>query len=208
MELVFPIIETCNRLQRMASWDDPYKSVIFVLFSSYMIFSLWVSFDFKAMKPNGDWATYMLPSIFVFLALVMLWRRYAWKRRQLDPFKIVTPPGKNAVEQLLTLQEAITQIESLIQTGNIILLKIRALLFAVVPQATEKLALFLVLMATALALVPMKYLILVGFLECFTRNMPLRKESSERAVRRVREWWIRIPAAPVQLIKPDDKKRK
>ncbi|KAL6550844.1 hypothetical protein OROMI_021332 [Orobanche minor] len=123
-ELVFPIIETCNWLQRMASWDDPYKSVMFVLFSSYMIFR--------------DWARYLLPSIFVFLALVMLWRRYAWKRRQLDPFKIVNPPGKNAVEQLLTLQEAITQVESLIQTGNIILLKIRALLFAVVPQCNGK----------------------------------------------------------------------
>ncbi|KAK6160540.1 hypothetical protein DH2020_003921 [Rehmannia glutinosa] len=38
-ELLFPVIETCNRLQSLASWDDPYKSVIFVLFSSYMIFS-------------------------------------------------------------------------------------------------------------------------------------------------------------------------
>ncbi|KAI3467924.1 hypothetical protein Pfo_024587 [Paulownia fortunei] len=76
-ELLFPVIETYNRLQRLASWNDPYKSVIFLLFSSYMIFR--------------DWIKYMLPSIFVFLALVMLWRRYAWKRRQLEAFKIVAP---------------------------------------------------------------------------------------------------------------------
>ncbi|KAL3651197.1 hypothetical protein CASFOL_004199 [Castilleja foliolosa] len=193
-ELLFPVIETCNRLLRLASWDEPYKSTIFVLFFSYMIFREWVRF--------------VLPSIMVLLALVMLWRRYAWKRRQLEAFKIVAPPSKNAVEQLLTLQEAITHIEVLIQSANIILLKLRALLFAAAPQATDKLVVFLVLVATTLAFVPTKYLILIVFLECFTRNMSLRKESCERGDRRVREWWTRIPAAPVQLIKPDDKKRK
>ncbi|GFQ03171.1 hypothetical protein PHJA_002460900 [Phtheirospermum japonicum] len=193
-ELLFPVIETCNRLLRLASWDEPYKSTIFVLFSSYMIFREWVRF--------------VLPSILVFLALVMLWRRYAWKRKQLEAFKIVAPPSKNAVEQLLTLQEAITHAEFLIQSANIILLKLRALLFAAAPQATNKLAVFLVLVAAALAFVPTKYLTLIVFLECFTRNMSLRKESCERGERRVREWWTRIPAAPVQLMKPDDKKRK
>ncbi|GER45697.1 hypothetical protein STAS_22675 [Striga asiatica] len=242
LELLFPVIEMCNRLNRLASWDDPYRSVIFVLFFSYVIVR--------------DWVRYMLPSIFIVLSLVMLCRRYAWKRVQLEAFKIVGPPNKNPVEQLLTLQEAITQTQSLIQSGNITLLKLRALLFAVPPQqysenrtrhvhrsglrngtaqarnrlkfklaavcpagqscavarkgevATDELVLLLVVMAIVLAFVPTKYLILVLFLEGFTRNMPLRKESSERGVRRLREWWIRIPAAPVRLTRPDDKKRK
>ncbi|KAG8365719.1 hypothetical protein BUALT_Bualt17G0001200 [Buddleja alternifolia] len=194
-ELLFPVIETYNRMQSLASWDDPYKSVTFVLFFSYMIVRNWIK--------------YMLPSVFVLVAVVMLWRRYAWKRK-LEAFKIVAPPGKNAVEQLLTLQEAITQVESLIQSGNIILLKIRALVFAVAPaQATEKVSVFLVLMGGAVAFVPVKYVMLLVFLECFTRKMGLRRESSDRGMRRVREWWIRIPAAPVQLMKfTDDKKRK
>lgn len=55
---------------------------------------------------------------------------------------------------------------------------------------------------------PLKYLVLLVFLEAFTREMPYRKESSNRWVRRVKEWWIRIPAAPVQLIKVDEKKKK
>ncbi|EYU20961.1 hypothetical protein MIMGU_mgv11b020385mg [Erythranthe guttata] len=155
-----------------------------------------------------DWIKYALPSIFVFLALVMLWRRYTWNKRQLGAFKIVAPPSKNAVEQLLTLQEAITQAESLIQSGNIILLKTRALLYAVAPQATVKLSIVLVLTGTVIAVLPLKYLMLLVFVESFTMNMPLRKESSERGLRRIREWWVRIPAAPVELVKPDDKKRK
>lgn len=59
-----------------------------------------------------------------------------------------------------------------------------------------------------LAFVPLKYLFLLAFVESFTRNMPARKESSERWLRRMREWWLRIPAAPVQLVKVEDKKRK
>ena len=80
------------------------------------------------------WIRYILPTMFVTLAVVMLWRRHANKGRPLEAFKITAPPSKNAVEQLLTLQEAITQLESLIQAANVILLKLRALLFALLPQ--------------------------------------------------------------------------
>ncbi|PHU25097.1 hypothetical protein BC332_03429 [Capsicum chinense] len=152
------------------------------------------------------WIKYGLPVMLVVLAVVMFWRRNVRKRQPLEPLKIIAPPPKNAVEQLLILQEAISQLEALIQSGNIILLKVRALILAVLPQATDRTALLLVIVSLAFAFVPLKYLILLAFLESFTSNMPLRKMSSERDLRRVREWWIRIPAAPVQLMKPDDKK--
>ncbi|KAA8541450.1 hypothetical protein F0562_025413 [Nyssa sinensis] len=193
-ELLFPLIESASRLQLLASWEDPSKSTVFLVLISYMIFRGWIR--------------YILPSIFIILAVLMLWHRHVNKRRPLEAFKIIAPPNKNAVEQLLTLQEAITQVEALIQAGNIILLKIRALLFAVLPQATDRIALLFVFMAVLLAFVPLRYLALLVFVEGFTREMPLRKDSNDRWVRRVREWWVRIPAAPVQLIKPDDKKRK
>ena len=66
----------------------------------------------------------------------------------------------------------------------------------------------LIAMALGLVFVPVRYVILMGFLEYFTRYMPLRREDTERGMRRLKEWWIRIPAAPVQIVKPDDKKRK
>lgn len=76
----------------------------------------------------------MLPCIFVYVALVMLWRRVLNRGKSLQAFKIRAPPSRNAVEQLLTLQDSIGQVESLIQAGNIVLLKIRALMFAILPQ--------------------------------------------------------------------------
>ncbi|KAJ8548844.1 hypothetical protein K7X08_029825 [Anisodus acutangulus] len=191
-ELLFPLIGSINHLQLLAQWKDPWKSMLFVVFISYAIIRGWINFA--------------LPALLVVLAVIILWHRIVRKGRPLEPLKIVAPPPKNAVEQLLLLQEAISQLEALIQSGNIILLKVRALIFAILPQATDRTTLLLVIMALAFAFVPLKYLILLAFLESFTSNMPLRRISSERDLRRFREWWIRIPAAPVQLMKPDDKK--
>lgn len=66
----------------------------------------------------------------------MLWRRYFRKGRSLEAFVVTPPANRNAVEQLLTLQEAITHFESLIQAANIVLLKLRALLLAILPQVS------------------------------------------------------------------------
>ncbi|RZB89649.1 uncharacterized protein LOC114369318 [Glycine soja] len=193
-ELLFPVIVSANQLQLLASWKDFYKSAAFLLLSCYMIVRGWIQ--------------YFLPSIFMFMAILMLWRRHFRKGRPLEAFIVTPPPNRNAVEQLLTLQEAITQFESLIQAANIILLKLRALLLAILPQATEKVALLLVFLAAVFAFVPPKYIFLVVFVEFYTREMPYRKESSDRWIRRIREWWDRIPAAPVQLVKPVHESKK
>ncbi|KAK4841880.1 hypothetical protein QYF36_011952 [Acer negundo] len=193
-ELLFPVIVVASRLQLLASWKEPFKSTVFLVLSSYAILRGWI--------------VYVLPSIFVFLAVLMLWRSYFNKGKPSEAFKIELPPNKSAVEQLLTLQEAITKVEALIQAGNILLLKIRALLFAVVPPATDKVALLLVVLAAVIVFVPLRVTILFVYLEAYTRELPYRKESSDKLLRRVREWWIKIPAAPVQLIKADDKKKK
>lgn len=72
-----------------------------------------------------------------------------------------------------------------------------------------KFAFFLLVMALTLAFLPTKYIVLMVFLEGFTRYSPPRKPSTERWTRRVREWWFSIPAAPVILEREkEDKKKK
>ncbi|GMN52667.1 hypothetical protein TIFTF001_021805 [Ficus carica] len=193
-ELLFPVIEVAGRLQILASWEDPFKSTMFLVLTCYFILRGWIR--------------YILPSLLLFAAILMLWRRHFNQGEPMEPFRVMPPPNRNAVEQLLTLQDAISQVEALIQAGNIILLKIRAVLFAVIPQETDRVALLLVVLAAVFAFMPLRYIAMLVFLEAFTREMPYRKESSDKLVRRVREWWFRIPAAPVQLIKPADNKKK
>jgi len=77
-------------------------------------------------------------------------------------------------------------------------------------QATNRAILALVLMAQITAFLPFRLLFLLMFLEIFTRYSPLRRLSTERSTRRLREWWFSIPAAPVVLDREckEDKKRR
>ncbi|ONK64046.1 uncharacterized protein A4U43_C07F21540 [Asparagus officinalis] len=186
-ELLFPLFESGKRLNFLAGWEDPLKSTMFLLFIFYVIYRGWIG--------------YLLPSTFLSFALIMLWHKIFSKGKQIEAFQITLPPNRNPVELLLALQETISQLETSVQAGCITLLKIRALLFAAFPKTTTKVAFILIGTATILALIPLKYLVFLVFLEAYTREMPLRKANSEKLKRRIKEWWIRVPAAPVQLIR-------
>ncbi|GJN26029.1 hypothetical protein PR202_gb13926 [Eleusine coracana subsp. coracana] len=146
----------------------------------------------------------MFPGFLVACTLFMQWHKYYGNGQLIEAFEVTTPPRRRTVEQLLALQEAISQLEAQVQAANIFLLKLRSLLLAAFPQSTNKVAAVLVVAAAAFTLVPFRSIVLVILLEAYTRQMPLRKESSEKLVRRLREWWLRIPAAPVQLQRPQE----
>lgn len=82
----------------------------------------------------SGWIGFILPSILVLVAIAMLWRKQFNKGKEPKAVRVKAPPSKNAVEQLLVLQDAISQFESLIQAVNVGLLKIRAITLAILPQ--------------------------------------------------------------------------
>lgn len=155
--------------------------------------------------------------------------KYYGNGQLIGAFEVTTTPRRRTVEQLLALQEAISQLEAQVQATNIFLLKLRSLLLAAFPQvciiafligpcnlatrirenvswfqSTNKVAAVLIVAAATFTFVPFRSIVLLILLEAYTRQMPLRKTSSEKLVRRLREWWRRIPAAPVQLQRPQD----
>ncbi|KAF7134682.1 hypothetical protein RHSIM_Rhsim08G0132600 [Rhododendron simsii] len=154
------------------------------------------------------WLGYAFAFMLIFMALFMVLTR-SFGQGSVEELNVVVPPSMNTMEQLLAVQNAIAQTEELIQDGNIILLKFRALLLSIFPQASEKCAVALLFMALIIAFLPFKYIVLLVFLELFTKYSPLRKPSTERWTRRLREWWFSIPAAPVVLERSkEDKKRR
>ena len=82
----------------------------------------------------SGWIGFILPLVLVLVAMVMLWRKQFNKGKEPKAVRVKAPPSKNAVEQLLLLQDAVSQFESLIQTVNVGLLKIRAITLAILPQ--------------------------------------------------------------------------
>ncbi|KAE8124917.1 hypothetical protein FH972_019759 [Carpinus fangiana] len=194
-ELLFPVIELGKCLQSLAYWDDPVKSLVFSSVFSYIICRGWLGYAFALTL--------------IFIAVFMVLTRFCGQGKPIDDVKVMAPPPLNTMEQLLTVQNAISQVEGLIQDSNIVLLKTRALLLCIFPQASEKFAVALLITALILAFIPSKYIVLLIFLETFTRYSPLRKASTERWMRRLREWWFSIPAAPVLLEREkEEKKRK
>ncbi|EOY21044.1 hypothetical protein QUC31_007167 [Theobroma cacao] len=194
-ELLLPVMEVGKWLLSLVYWDDPLKSLVFCLLFTFIIFRGWLGYAFALML--------------LFFAIFMVLTRFCNQGRPAEEIKIIAPPPMNTMEQLLAVQNAISQVEQLIQDGNIVLLKFRALLLSIFPQASEKFAVTLLFTALILALMPSKYMVLLIFLETFTRYSPPRKASTERWMRRLREWWFSIPAAPVVLEREkEDKKRK
>ncbi|XP_048330890.2 uncharacterized protein LOC107418779 isoform X2 [Ziziphus jujuba] len=194
-ELLFPMSQLGNCLLSLAYWEDPLKSLIFCCGFSYIICRQWLGYAFAV--------------ILILMAVFMVLTRFCSQGKPVDEVKVLAPPAMNTMEQLLAVQNAVSQAEGFIQDGNIVLLKLRALLLSIFPQASEKCAVALISMALTLLFIPSKYLILLAFLEIFTRYAPMRKASTERWMRRLREWWFSIPAAPVVLEREkEDKKRK
>ncbi|KAL7160962.1 hypothetical protein ACSBR2_041585 [Camellia fascicularis] len=191
-ELFYPVTEVGKWLVSMAYWEDSLKSFVFCLVFTYIIFRGWLCYAFALML--------------IFMAVFMVLTRYC-SEGSVDELKVEAPPAMNKVEQLLAVQNAISQAEEFIQDGNIVLLKFRALLLSIFPQASEKFAVALLAVSLFVAFVPSKYIILFSFLEAFTRYSPLRKPSTERLTRRMREWWFSIPAAPVVLERAKEDKK-
>ncbi|XP_065047815.1 uncharacterized protein LOC135678673 [Musa acuminata AAA Group] len=184
-ELLHPVIKLGNFLVTLASWDDPVKSFVFCCASFYIILRGLLGF--------------LLVMVFLLVAIFILLTRFINQGRPIDQVKVMAPPSMNTMEQLLAVQNAISQVEELVQNGNITLLKLRALLLSVSSQAANTAVLTLVLMALTVAILPAKLILFVIFLEIFTRQSPPRRASTERWARRWREWWFSIPAAPVVL---------
>jgi Plant protein of unknown function (DUF639) len=67
-------------------------------------------------------------AVFIFLT------KLSNRGRSIEEVKVVAPPAMNTMEQLLAVQNAISQIEELVKDGNIVLLKLRGLLMAVPSQ--------------------------------------------------------------------------
>ncbi|XP_040999354.1 uncharacterized protein LOC121245108 [Juglans microcarpa x Juglans regia] len=194
-ELLSPMRELGKCLLSLAFWDDYVKSLVFCLFFSYIIFRGWLGYTFAL--------------VLIFIAIFMVLNRFCGQGKPVDHVKVIVPPATKTMEQLLAVQNAISQTEGLIQDGNILLLKMRALLLCIFPQASQKFAAALLIAALIMAFVPSKFIVLLIFLETFTRYSPPRKASTERWMRRLREWWFSIPAAPVVLeSEREEKKRK
>ncbi|KAI5061973.1 hypothetical protein GOP47_0022512 [Adiantum capillus-veneris] len=117
--------------------------------------------------------------------------------------------GGVSLDQVITAQRAVSQMEDALQSLNITLLKILAITMPVRPKAAVFVPAALLTIALVLVTVPVKYVAFALHLGLFA--FTLRDKTTEnRLVRRLRELWHSIPPVPVCMIESDgneDKKR-
>lgn len=90
---------------------------------------------YLANIPCRDWLGYVL-ALFLFTVALMVIMRCWMQGKPVNEMKVKAPPAKKKMEQLMIVQNAITQVEELLQDANIILLKWRALLLSIFPQVS------------------------------------------------------------------------
>lgn len=119
-ELMLPIMETGNLILSLIYWDDPMESIVFCLLSTFIIWRGWLVYVFALAS--------------LFSAIFMVLTRFFSREKLMIELKVTAPPPMSTMEQLLAVQNGISQLEQNIQDGNIVLLKFRALLFSLFPQ--------------------------------------------------------------------------
>lgn len=81
---------------------------------------------------------YVIPVCLLCFAGSLLWLRQG-QGSNLGELNVTAPASQSTMEQLLTLQQGVTELENLLQAGNISLLKLRAILFSTLPQVCSPL---------------------------------------------------------------------
>lgn len=192
-ELTLPFTCVLESVKALQSWDEPMQTITFLLLCSYIILK--------------NYLGYVIPVCLLCFAGSMFWVRQGQGNNP-GALNVMAPPSQNVVEQILTLQQSLTELKYVLQAGNISLLKLRAILFSTAPQVTDQVIVVLVILAICLAVLPFKFVILLVLWEAFTRYTQLREESTERIFRRAREWWHSVPVVPLHLLKVEEGKAK
>ncbi|KAI5069642.1 hypothetical protein GOP47_0015943 [Adiantum capillus-veneris] len=155
-----PVILYVNGL---ISWDEPYKTIFAILLGASII-----------MRD-------LLQYVACFLSMGIVCFILFFKGAGDGPLSGVVDilcPSQSTAGEVLELQQALNGLEELLKTSNITLLKTRALFFSVCPKATDQVILLMMIGAAFFTILPMKILVLLLFLEVFTRRLPLRQENS------------------------------
>ncbi|KAH7420426.1 hypothetical protein KP509_13G007100 [Ceratopteris richardii] len=117
-ELSLPFIHAWEWIRELQSWNDPLKTITFLLICSYILLK--------------NYHGYVIPVGLICFSGSLLWIRQDQGKNAGDVN--VLAPSPNAMEQLFNLQQALFDLENNLRMGNISLLKVRAILFSRVPQ--------------------------------------------------------------------------
>ncbi|XP_042419116.1 uncharacterized protein LOC122007330 [Zingiber officinale] len=189
-ELILPLVAIGKNFDKLRHWEKPHLTVSFLIFVYFIIFR--------------DLLRYVFPATLIVMATGMLLLKRLKEQgrlgRTFGRVVVRDQPPSNTIQKILALKEAMTYMENYLQNVNVVLLKIRAIMLSVQPEATSEVALVLLAAATFLIVMPFKYVSALLIFDLFTRELEFRRETVRKFRSFVRDRWGAIHAAPVVVL--------
>ncbi|CAN4110653.1 unnamed protein product [Withania somnifera] len=193
-ELIFPLTVMIKNFEKLRHWEDPLLTASFLALAYTIIFRNMVS--------------YFLPAMLMVLAAGMLLLKGLKEQGRLGKYfgkvTIRDQPPSNTLQKIIAVKEAMREVEKYLQSLNVSLLKIRAIILAGQPQITMEVALALLFGATTLLIVPFKYIAAFLIFDAFTRELSFRRQMVLRFMSFLKERWETVPATPVVVLPFED----
>lgn len=191
--LLQPVSTIVSWIEDLFAWKRPVHNI-----GSFIIVSVLIL---------RDWIEYIPPLLLTAAGLHIIWLRISGKAVSRQEVVVQNPSGGISMDQFVSAQRAVSQLEGYLQAINIALLKVMAVVTSVNPKAAVYVPAVLFGIATVLVMVPIKYLLFalhVGLLAFSLRD----KSTEAKPVRRLRELWHSIPPLPVRVVEPEPDKEK
>ncbi|XP_015073326.1 uncharacterized protein LOC107017643 isoform X2 [Solanum pennellii] len=192
VQVLMGLIKQLGRLmpyiQEVLTWERPLCTSIFVLTTLVVIYTECIGKAIAALL-LGTVAT-------------MIWTRR--RRDELDKAsKIVIYTGSDhtTMENIVSAQHGLRNVYDLIQSMNIVLLKIWSIFVSKAPKHADLVMAAMVVAAVILAMVPFKFIVMALTLCIFVQTSKIGKYmENEKVNRRIKEWWDSIPVVPVEIV--------
>ncbi|KAI5061387.1 hypothetical protein GOP47_0023892 [Adiantum capillus-veneris] len=190
-ELLKPVIAFALWFRNVLSWNRPLETFHFAVILAYIIYK--------------DWVGYLIPFAVAAAGAFIIWLRVTNKASKYQEIVVQGPSGGVSLDQVVTVQRAVSQFQGILQATNVGLLKMWALALSVNPEATNLLVCVLFGLALVLAMIPFRVLALAIHVAIFTSTFK-NKTSGSKLHRRLRELWHSIPPLPVRIVESKEEK--
>ncbi|KAM3328431.1 hypothetical protein P3S68_033123 [Capsicum galapagoense] len=187
MGLLKPLKKLVPYVQEAFTWERPLSSTILVVTTMAVIYNEWVG---KAIA-----------ALLLGIVATMIWARNRRIPDKVHRIVVYTGSDQTTMESIVSAQQGLRSVYHLIQTMNVIILKIWSVFVSKAPKHADMVMVALVVAAVILSVVPFKFILMALASYGFVAASKIGKsKQNEKGNRRLHEWWDSIPVVPVDIV--------
>ncbi|OVA00886.1 Protein of unknown function DUF639 [Macleaya cordata] len=187
MELLSPLKSVLPWFEEVLAWERPLTTLVVLVTTLIITYKEWIG---KAISACLLWGV-----------AIMLTARFERKRDQCNEIVVCTASDQTAVESIVSAQQGLKTVQSMVQMANITILKIQSILLSRAPKHANQVMMGMIVLAILLAVIPFKFIIMGLTVYAFIANSKIGKHmDNEQSNRRLKEWWSSIPVIPVRTV--------